>query len=314
MDVSEPDEPEEDTIRVTRARPYPPRASSLFNLNNKNIEDAHEEVVADPTEPTKEDPEEDTMDVDSPSAEAKESRSEVKKAVSYASLDAKLKALDANVKMATKRPTNRKKRKSGEDMKDYKPGVDDDDDEDAEWEKLGSRNKRRKSSGATKKKAASKSTATTSDEPAVNNTLDEADNDDADATEPAGPNEEVPAELNARKSLDSQDAILAPVAEEDGEEAGSVKGDPVKKPTDSPQQDADHQLMTRAAEAAREHRSRSPPACEEATLFKQMDGSAEQAAVVTKSGGAKSTKSSHGRSRKEKTKANESFEWPDDVF
>ena len=314
MDVSEPDEPEEDTIRVTRARPYPPRASSLFNLNNKNIEDAHEEVVADPTEPTKEDPEEDTMDVDSPSAEAKESRSEVKKAVSYASLDAKLKALDANVKMATKRPTNRKKRKSGEDMKDYKPGADDDDDEDAEWEKLGSRNKRRKSSGATKKKAASKSTATTSDEPAVNNTLDEADNDDADATEPAGPNEEVPAELNARKSLDSQHAILAPVAEEDGEEAGSVKGDPVKKPTDSPEQDAEHQLMTRAAEAAREHRSRSPPAREEATLFKQMDGSAEQAAVVTKSGGAKSTKSSHGRSRKEKTKANESFEWPDDVF
>ena len=43
--------------------------------------------------------------------------------------------------------------------------------------------------------------------------------------------------------------------------------------------------MTRAAEAAREHRSRSPPAREEALLFKQMDGSAEQAAVVTKSGG-----------------------------
>ena len=138
---------------MTRARPFPPRASSLFNLNNKNIEDAREEVVANPTDPTKENTEEDTMDVDSPSAEAKESRSEVKRAVSYASLDAKLKALDANVKMATKRPTNRKKRKSGEDMKDYKPGADDDNDEDAEWEKLGGRNKRRKSSGATKKKA-----------------------------------------------------------------------------------------------------------------------------------------------------------------
>ena len=72
--------------------------------------------------------------------------------------------------------------------------------------------------------------------------------------------------------------------------------------------------MTRAAEAAREHRSRSPPTHEEASLFKQMDGAAEQAAVVTKSGGAKSTKSAHGRSRKDKTKADESFEWPDDVF
>jgi hypothetical protein len=256
------------------------------------------------------------MDVDSPSTEANGSRSESKKAVGYASLDAKLKALDANVKMATKRPTNRKKRKSGEDMKDYKPEADDDDDEDAEWEKMGSRNKRRKSSGATKKKAASKTT-TTSDDPTVNHTQNEADNAEDVTDELAGSNDAVTAEGSARKSLDSQHAILAPVAEEDGEEAGSIKGDPVKKPTDSPQQDADQLLMTRAAEAAREHRSRSPPTREEATLFKQMDGAAEQAAVVTKSGGAKSTKSSksgHGRSRKEKTKADESFEWPDDVF
>jgi hypothetical protein len=316
MDVSEPDEIDDHTIRVTRARPYPPRASSLFNLNNKNIEDANEDIPADHTEPTKEDAQKDSMDVDSPSTEANGSRSESKKAVGYASLDAKLKALDANVKMATKRPTNRKKRKSGEDMKDYKPEADDDDDEDAEWEKMGSRNKRRKSSGATKKKAASKTT-TTSDDPTVNHTQNEADNAEDVTDELAGSNDAVTAEGSARKSLDSQHAILAPVAEEDGEEAGSIKGDPVKKPTDSPQQDADQLLMTRAAEAAREHRSRSPPTREEATLFKQMDGAAEQAAVVTKSGGAKSTKSSksgHGRSRKEKTKADESFEWPDDVF
>ncbi|KAM0711159.1 hypothetical protein Q7P35_001898 [Cladosporium inversicolor] len=313
VDLSEPDEPEEDTIRVTRARPYPPRASSLFNLNNKNIEDADEETAGDHTEPTKEDTKRDNMDVDSPSVEANGSRSEPTKAMSNASLDAKLKALDANVKMASKKPTNRKKRKSGDDMKDYKSRADDDDDEDAAWEKLGSRNKRRKSSGAPKKQAASKS-ATASDEPATNNTHDDADDADADNIKPAEPNDDVAAEPTARKSLDSQHAILAPVVEEDGEEAGSIKGDPVKKPTDSPQQDADTQLMTRAAEAAREHRSRSPPAHEEASLFKQMDGSAEQAAVVTKSGGAKSTKSGHSRSRKDKTKADESFEWPDDVF
>ncbi|GAB7333210.1 hypothetical protein MBLNU13_g04864t1 [Cladosporium sp. NU13] len=313
MDASEPEGPDEDTIRVTRARPYPPRASSLFNLNNKNIEDAHEEVVADPTIPTKEDSEEENMDVDSPSAEANGSRSDPKKAASYASLDAKLKALDANVKMASKRPTQRKKRKSGDEMKDYKPGADDDDDEDAEWEKMGSRNKRRKSSGAAKKKAASKPN-TTSDELAANNTHNEAENGNADTTEPVRSNDDMNAEPISRKSLDSQHAVLAPVAEEDGEETGSVKGDPVKKPTDSPQQDAEEKLMTRAAEAAREHRSRSPPAREEATLFEQMDGSAEQAAVVTKSGGAKSTKSAHGRSRMAKAKADESFEWPDDVF
>ena len=315
MDLSdEPEDPDEDTLRVTRARPYPPRASSLFNLNNKNIEDADEEVMADPTEPTRHDTERNSMDVDSPSAVANGSRGDLQKAVSYASLDAKLKALDANVKMASKRPTNRKKRRSGDDdMKDYKPEADDDYNEDAEWEKLGSRNKRRKSAGAPKKKAASKSTIT-NDEPEINNTHNEAENDDADTIEPTSLNDDVSAEASARKSLDSQHAILAPVAEEDGEEAGPAKGDPVKKPTDSPQQDAGTELMTRAAEAAREHRSRSPPTREDTSLFKQMDGSAEQAAAVAKSGGAKSTKSGHGRSRKEKARVDETFEWPEDVF
>ena len=303
-------------IRVTRAGPYPPRASSLFNLDNKNIEDAHEEFVADPTKPVKEDSEEDNMDVDSPSAKANGSRSDPKKAASYASLHAKLKALDANVKMASKRPTQRKKRKSSEDMKDYRPGAnddDDEDDEDAKWERLGPRNKRRKSSGAPKKKAASKPN-TTSDEPAANNTHNEVENGDADTIEPTRSNDDTTAEHNARENLDSPHAILAPVAEEDGEETGSVKEDPVKKPIDSPQQDAKQRLTTRAAEAAREYRSRSPPAREEATLFKQTDVNAEQAAFLTKPGGAKSTKSSHGCSRKDMTKANESFEWPDDVF
>jgi len=311
MDVS--DEPDEDTIKITRARPYPPRASSLFNLNNKNIEDANEEIITDPTEPTKKIIEEEPMDMDSPSAGANGSRSELKKAVSYASLDAKLKALDANVKMASKRPVNRKKRKSGDDLKDYKPEADDDDDEDADWDNLGSKNKRRKSSGATKKKTPSKS-ITTSNEPGSNNTHNVADNDAADTIEPSRSDDDATAELTARKSLDSQHAILAPVVEEEGEEAGFVKGDPVKKLADSPQQGSDEELMTRAAEAAREHRSRSPPTREEALLFKQLDGSAEQATAITKSGGAKSMNSGHGRPRKGKGKVDESFEWPEDVF
>jgi hypothetical protein len=313
MDVSdEPDEPDEDTIKITRARPYPPRASSLFNLNNKNIEDDSQELAAGPTEPTKQDLERDSMDVDSPSAEANGSRSNVKKAASYASLDAKLKALDANVKMASKRPTNRKKRKSGDDLKNYTPEGDDDDDEDAEWEKLESKNKRRKSSGQTKKKTPTKAT-TTSGEPAANNTHHEASDHDRDTIEPSRSNDDATADPNNRKSIDSQHAILAPVAEEEGEEAGSVKGDPVKKLADSPQQGSDEDLMTRAAMAAREHRSRSPPAREEALLFKQMDGSAVQATVVAKSSIAKPAKS-HGRPRKDKGKVDESFEWPADVF
>ena len=205
MDVS--DEPDEDTVKITRARPYPPRASSLFNLNNKNIEDANEEMVTDLTEPTKQDPERDSMDVDSPTAEASGSRGGLKKAASYATLDAKLKALDANVKMASKRPTNRKKRKSGDDLKDYKPEGDDDDDEDAEWERRGSKNKRRKSSGPTKKKTPTKST-TTSDEPMADNTPNEANDYATDNVEPTRADDEATADPNNRKSLDSQHLSL----------------------------------------------------------------------------------------------------------
>lgn len=310
MDVTDEVE-DEDTVKITRARPYPPRASSLFNLNNKNIEDANDELAADPTEPTKKDPEQDSMDVDSPTMETNGSRSELKKAVSYASLDAKLKALDANVKMAAKKPTNRKKRKSGDDLKNYRPEADEEDDEDADWEQLGvkNKNKRRKSSGPTKKKAADKS-ATTSDEPAVNDTTKEADDQDAEPTEPNKPNDEATIEPGARKSIDSQYAILAPVAEEEGEETASIRGDPIKKLADSPQQGSDEELMTRAATAAREHRSRSPVERNEALLFKQMDGSAEKDTAVTKSGGAKGSKIP----RKSKGKVDESFEWPEDVF
>jgi hypothetical protein len=99
------------------------------------------------------------------------------------------------------------------------------------------------------------------------------------------------------------------------EEVASINGDPVKKPTDSPQRNSDEELMTRAAAAARKHRSHSPMERDNATLGKQVDGSAEQVAVVVKSGGAKSSRSrSRPRPKKGSGKVDESFEWPEDVF
>jgi hypothetical protein len=316
MDLSE--EQDEETARISHAQPYPPRASSLFSLNNKNIEHITEDSTTDPTQTTNNHIDTDNMDVDNPSVETNESRNEPDKAASYASLDAKLKALDANVKLAAKKPTNRKKRKSGDDMKDYTPGNDDEDDEDAAWELMGvNTKKRRKSAGATKKKSPtktpSKSATLVNNQAEVHTASSEAKKDDTQAIEPSEPNDGLIAEPNVRKSLDSQHIPLPPVVEE--EEVASINGDPVKKPTDSPQRDSDEELMTRAAAAARKHRSHSPMERDDMVLAKQVDGSAEQAAVVAKSGGAKSSRSrSRPRPKKGSGKVDESFEWPEDVF
>jgi hypothetical protein len=318
MDLSE--EQDEETLRVSRAHPYPTRASSLFNLNNKNIEHTTKASTSEHDETTNHDTQTDKMNAENPSVETNESRSEPDKAASYASLDAKLKALDANVKMAAKKPTHRKKRKSGDDLKDYKPENDDDDDEDAVWELMGvNTKKRRKSAGTTKKmsptKTPAKSSNLISDQPEVHATSSEARKEDAEAIEPSESNDGVTTEpnVNIRKSIDSQHVPLAPVVEE--EEVASINGDPVKKPTDSPQRDSDEELMTRAAAAARKHRSHSPMERDDAVLAKQVDGTADQAAVVIKSGGAKSSRSrSRPRSKKGSGKVDESFEWPEDVF
>lgn len=301
MDLGEEDD--EETIRMSRAQPYPPRASSLFNLRNKNIEDAARNTAHN-TEPAQNDTDNGSMNFNDESEGVNETRKGPKKAASYATLDAKLKALDANVNMANRRPPVRRKRKSGDDQKDYRPEDDDEDDDDDEWGRIGGKTKRRKSAGTTKKKATRKS-GTFTDESATQANEPEAENNDAEVTKsPDG----AAVHTSARKSLDSQHAAaLEPVAEEEGDEAAFANRDPVKKPADSPQQGSDEELMTRAAAAARKHRSHSPSGLEKASL-QHADGSSEPAT----SRSAKSAKSARGRPKK--GKVDESFEWPEDVF
>lgn len=309
MDLGEEDE--EETIRMSRAQPYPPRASSLFNLRNKNIEDAARNIAGH-TGSTQNDTENGSMNVNDEIDSANETRKVPKKATSYATLDAKLKALDANVNMANRRPPVRRKRKSGDDQKDYRPEDDDEDDDDDEWGRIGGKAKRRKSAGTTKKKAARKS-GTFGDEPATHANDQVPENNDVEVSKsPDGPT----LQSSARKSLDSQHAAaLEPVAEEDGDDAAFANRDPVKRPADSPQQGSDEELMTRAAAAARKHRSHSPSGLEKASLHRAMDGSAERpVAAAATSSSAKSVKSARGRPRKSKGKVDESFEWPEDVF
>jgi hypothetical protein len=315
-----PQDNEEETIRASHVRPYPARASSLFSLNNNNIENSTEETAAGATKPTSDDMENNTADVKKQSTATADAK---KRASGYASLDAKLKALDANVKMAAKKPAQRKKRKTGDDFKDYTPEDDDEDDENADWDKIGSKSKRRKSNtSATKRKSTSKSVQD-SEEPAVAATTEGLDNDSDEVDTPSKQNDEAGADRNMRMSIDSQAGALEPVLEESEEATFAPNGDPIKKskyrssmPIYQPGSDED--LMTRAAAAARVHRSHSPPDAEKAVLSKQHHDTTQQIRAGSEGGSAKSAKSAKSnRSRipkQVKAKVDQNFEWPEDVF
>jgi len=316
-----PQDNEEETIRASHARPYPTRASSLFNLNNNNIEDLNEETAANGTKTTSDDMDGKTTNIKKQSTATADAK---KKTSGYASLDAKLKALDANVKMATKKPAQRKKRKTGDDLKDYTPEDDDDDDENADWDKIGSKAKRRKSNNsATQRKSTGKSVPD-ADEPAVAATTEGHDNDSDEASSPGKQDDEATADRTIRMSLDSQAGALEPVLEESEEATFAPNGDPIKKskyrssvPIYQPGSDED--LMTRAAAAARLHRSHSPPDAEKAVLSKQHHDNKQQIRAGSEGGSAKSAKSAKSnRSRiptkQVKPKVDQNFEWPEDVF
>ena len=316
-----PQDNEEETIRASHARPYPARASSLFSLNNNNIENSNEETAAGATNTTLDEMDDKTTDVKKQSAATADPK---KKTSSYASLDAKLKALDANVKMAAKKPAQRKKRKTGDDLKDYTPEDDDEDDDNADWDKIGSKAKRRKSNNsATQRKSTGKS-GPDPDEPAVAATTEGHDNDSDEANSPSKQVDEVTADRTIRMSLDSQAGALEPVLEESEEATFAPNGDPIKKskyrssmPIYQPGSDED--LMTRAAAAARLHRSHSPPDAEKAVLSKQHHDNTQQIRAGSEGGSAKSVKSAKSnRSRipkqVAKAKVDKNFEWPEDVF
>ena len=142
----------DETVKASRGRQYPTRASTLFNLDNDNTQDTTPDDQASKNKqssdltqlPTEEAEEMDPNSITNGTAD-----DAPKKVVTeaYTSLDAKLRALDKNVKAADKAKQSKgKKRKSnGDDDKPFRPGKESDDGD--EWEEATPK-KRRKSGGA----------------------------------------------------------------------------------------------------------------------------------------------------------------------
>ena len=144
---------EAETIKASRARSYPTRASTLFNLDsnhldNNNIEEATPNNTA--TQQSSEQAQLSTkvnkkMDPNSITNGAADNAPKQVETEGYSSLDAKLKALEENVKIANKaKQTKPKKRKSNADEdKLFKPG--DESGGDSDWEESTTPKKKRKS-------------------------------------------------------------------------------------------------------------------------------------------------------------------------
>lgn len=244
---------------------HPARASSLFQFPNGNIEhladdknhnhlDKRDDQTSELTSLLSE------MDPNSTVNFTSDGAAEPAKGADYASLDAKLKALDKQVKATAKKPGKQRKRKSGisSDDKMFKPATDDDDD--AEWADAdGTPRKKRKSGGkpssspqvkrsreqkssprgkvtarggskkkvdsASQEKAAKVPEQAVQPEPEVQGDEDvEIANGDVEADEPA---DSAPS----RNSLDSQGGPLDPVYEEEEETSIVRLNDEPSKPT-----------------------------------------------------------------------------------
>ena len=415
--IQDDDEGEgEETIKARaphNRRQYPTRASSLFSLNNTNIEQPSQQATEStesvrqsetvstseaiekdaPTSDLTEIPTSQVDDMDPNSISNFTSNGMVDTATKpdYAALDAKLKALDANVKTSKKSQkstTKTKKRKSGahEEDKEYKPGKSGES-EDSAWEEEQTPKKKRKSStglasspkdgkegnknspsGKKSKKApaskknAKKTTSVVETTQVEEYSADErADGNDA-AAEGAG-DIEMPS---ARSSLDSlQMRPLEPVMEEADEEEEvadettttniplnnepskpTAKATPARhsalnghaygarsrsaSPNKRPAIGAEEQMITRAAEAARNNPARSRASSRSVSPLpsahpraKGINGHThanagaevedEPVRIIPGEGGVPAMP----RGKKEGKQAagkDGDFEWPDDVF
>ena len=146
----------EETIKASRARSYPMRASTLFNLddNNNNNNNTLEEATSNNTAATTKESSEQAqlstkvnkkMDPNSIINGAADNAPKQVETEGYSSLDAKLKALEENVKIANKaKQAKPKKRKSNADEdKLFKPGNESGGESD--WEESTTPKKKRKS-------------------------------------------------------------------------------------------------------------------------------------------------------------------------
>lgn len=266
-------EDRDETIKARgNSRAYPTRASSLFSLDNENIEqissaDKTTDNKIQTPEPTQiEIVEVENMDPITTIKPIEAATVDSTKAEEYSSLDAKLKALEKNVKVANdaSKPKKRKPTATSED-KAFKPGVDTDDD--AEWEAAQTPKKKRKSAegkndtsppnkrGAKgtivkkqsplqskKGKRGPKATDTSSSPPSktvtksnVKQLYDEEEVNPAttDEVQQFSTDEQSGAEEqpSVRNSLDSQGHPLDPVYEEEEETSTVPLNDAPPKPT-----------------------------------------------------------------------------------
>ncbi|KAK5702786.1 hypothetical protein LTR97_003732 [Elasticomyces elasticus] len=248
----------EDTIKARELSQYPRRADSLFKLSDDKIDDTpnnNDKVIQTNKPETSELTQftsESAMDPNSVASLKSDGASEPIKSGDYASLDAKLKALDKQVKIARKPAAKSKKRKSGADDDDklFKPSTTTDDDD--EWDEAnGTPRKKRKSTGnnttssphgqpkqRTRGNAAKSSpskmkprtskvtTKSTSPRKAAESEEEYSEADDAAAG--ADEVDEAPA----RTSLDSQGQPLEPLYEV---EEDIASGDPTKSAVNATQ-------------------------------------------------------------------------------
>ncbi|KAK4962739.1 hypothetical protein LTR10_000366 [Elasticomyces elasticus] len=232
------------------------KAHSLFKLSDDKIDDTpdHDNKVTNKPETSEltQFTSESTMDPNSVTTLKSDGVPEPIKSGDYASLDAKLKALDKQVKIARKPAAKSKKRKSGADDDDklFKPSTTTDDDD--EWDEAnGTPRKKRKSTGnnttssphgqpkqrtrgnaakpspsKTKPRTSKVTTKNTSSKKAVESEEEYSEAEDAAAG--ADEADEAPA----RTSLDSQGQPLEPLYEVEEDVAS---GDPTKSTVNAAQ-------------------------------------------------------------------------------
>lgn len=255
----------------------------------------------------------------------------------HATLDAKLKALDASVN-AAKKPTKSKKRKSlAAADPSFKPakGANDDDEELEEAEQTSAKKKKNKSGGKTQSspptkkgnhgpkspqnKLVKKTTTTTKTKKktdADKNTTEIAMEssqiiEDVEMGDAVGSEDE----LARPKTADGEDITLEPLYEEEEEMSTMPLNDEPPEPTatatparygrDAPRSrsNSPHKRMTRAT--SRQSRSASPPS--KITAIKQIRTDCDTIKVVPGRNGVPDLPEK-GRSMVE------NYEWPDDVF
>ena len=245
----------EDTMKARAPRPYPPRASSLFQETNEaqvtagdegdNITLAQPRATSEPTDLTTDQTTMDPNSINNLTSDGQITTADPP--ATYASLDAKLKALDNNVKAARK-PGRPKKRKSGadDDLSEWKPPKAAK--EDTDWDEADEAPKKKRKAGRPKKDTQSsppskKTSNGKAAKPAASSpprntksTIKQAATGDETESAKMANGDHVEDDVDelaapARTSLDSQGQSLEPLYEEEEETTIVSLNDVPSKPT-----------------------------------------------------------------------------------